>query len=166
MMETGKKMDNGTQSGQNGEREFVMVKPDGVHRAHVGDIITRIERVGLKIVAIKILQVTKDQAEKHYAIHKDKPFYKGLIKYITSGPSVAMVVEGRNAVSHTRRLVGATDPHNANPGSIRGDYGLDIGRNIVHAADSVNNAKIEYSIYFDEEELIAYTRIDESQLYS
>lgn len=143
-----------------------MVKPDGVQRAHIGDIITRIERAGLKIVAMKILQVTREQAEKHYAVHKDKPFYAGLIKYITSGPSVAMVVEGRDAVKHTRRLVGATDPHDALPGSIRGDYGLNIERNIVHAADSVENAKTEYSIYFDEKELIVYTRIDEAQLYA
>ncbi len=142
-----------------------MVKPDGVQRAHIGDIITRIERVGLKIVAMKILQVTREQAEKHYAVHEDKPFYEGLIKYITSGPSVAIVVEGWDAVKHTRRLVGATDPHNAIPGSIRGDYGLDIQRNIVHAADSVDNAKTEYSIYFEEEELIIYTRIDEALLY-
>ena len=142
-----------------------MVKPDGVQRAHIGDIITRIERVGLKIVAMKILQVTREQAEKHYAVHDDKPFYEGLIKYITSGPSVAIVVEGWDAVKHTRRLVGATDPHNAIPGSIRGDYGLDIQRNIVHAADSVENAKTEYSIYFEEEELIVYTRIDEALLY-
>jgi len=148
------------------EREFIMVKPDGVQRAHIGDIITRIERAGLKIVAMKILQVTREQAEKHYAVHKDKPFYAGLIKYITSGPSVAMVVEGRDAVKHTRRLVGATDPHDALPGSIRGDYGLNIERNIVHAADSVENAKTEYSIYFDEKELIVYTRIDEAQLYA
>ena len=142
-----------------------MVKPDGVQRAHIGDIITRVERVGLKIVAMKILQVTREQAEKHYAVHRDKPFYEGLLKYITSGPSVAMVVEGWDAVKHTRRLVGATDPHDAIPGSIRGDYGLDIGRNLVHAADSAENAKTEYSIYFDEEELISYTRIDEAQLY-
>lgn len=148
------------------EREFIMVKPDGVQRAHIGDIITRIERAGLKIVAMKILQVTREQAEKQYAVHKDKPFYAGLIKYITSGPSVAMVVEGRDAVKHTRRLVGATDPHDALPGSIRGDYGLNIERNIVHAADSVENAKTEYSIYFDEKELIVYTRIDEAQLYA
>ena len=143
-----------------------MVKPDGVQRAHIGDIITRIERAGLKIVAMKILQVTREQAEKHYDVHKDKPFYEGLIKYITSGPAVAMVVEGWDAVKHTRRLVGATDPHDALPGSIRGDFGLDIRRNIVHAADSVENAKTEYSIYFDEEELIVYTRIDEALLYA
>ncbi len=143
-----------------------MVKPDGVQRAHIGDIITRIERAGLKIVAMKILQVTREQAEKHYTVHKDKPFYAGLIKYITSGPAVAMVVEGRDAVKHARRLVGATDPHDALPGSIRGDYGLNIERNIVHAADSVENAKTEYSIYFDEKELIVYTRIDEAQLYA
>ena len=143
-----------------------MVKPDGVQRAHIGDIITRIERAGLKIIAMKILQITREQAEKHYAVHEGKPFYEGLIRYMTSGPSVAMVVEGWDAVKHARRLVGPTDPHDAAPGSIRGDYGLDIRRNIVHAADSVENAKIEYSIYFDEEELILYTRIDEALLYA
>jgi nucleoside-diphosphate kinase len=143
-----------------------MVKPDGVQRAHIGDIITRIERAGLKIIAMKILQVTREQAEKHYAVHEGKPFYEGLIRYMTSGPTVAMVVEGWDAVKHARRLVGPTDPHDAAPGSIRGDYGLDIRRNIVHAADSVENAKIEYSIYFDEEELILYTRIDEALLYA
>ena len=143
-----------------------MVKPDGVQRAHIGDIITRIERAGLKIIAMKILQVTREQAEKHYAVHEGKPFYEGLLRYMTSGPTVAMVVEGWDAVKHARRLVGPTDPHDAAPGSIRGDYGLDIRRNIVHAADSVENAKIEYSIYFDEEELILYTRIDEALLYA
>ncbi len=148
------------------EREFIVVKPDGVQRAHIGDIITRIERAGLKIIAMKILQITREQAEKHYAVHEGKPFYEGLMRYMTSGPSVAMVVEGWDAVKHARRLVGPTDPHDAAPGSIRGDYGLDIRRNIVHAADSVENAKIEYSIYFDEEELILYTRIDEALLYA
>jgi nucleoside-diphosphate kinase len=148
------------------EREFIVVKPDGVQRAHIGDIITRIERAGLKIIAMKILQVTREQAEKHYAVHEGKPFYAGLIRYMTSGPSVAMVVEGWDAVKHARRLIGPTDPQDAAPGSIRGDYGLDIRRNIVHAADSVENAKIEYSIYFDEEELILYTRIDEALLYA
>jgi nucleoside-diphosphate kinase len=143
-----------------------MVKPDGVQRAHIGDIITRIERAGLKIIAMKILQVTREQAEEHYSIHKGKPFYEGLIRYMTSGPSVAMVVEGWDSVKHARRLVGPTDPLDATPGSIRGDFGLDIRRNIVHAADSVENAKIEYSIYFDEEELILYTRIDEALLYA
>jgi nucleoside-diphosphate kinase len=148
------------------EREFIVVKPDGVQRAHIGDIITRIERAGLKIIAMKILQITREQAEKHYAVHEGKPFYEGLMRYMTSGPSVAMVVEGWDAVKHARRLVGPTDPQNAAPGSIRGDYGLDIRRNIVHAADSVENAKTEYSIYFDEEELILYTRIDEALLYA
>ena len=138
-----------------------MVKPDGVQRALTGEIITRIERVGLKIIALKFLHVSKEMAAKHYEVHKEKPFYDGLIEYITSGPVVAMVIEGLDAVKHTRRLVGTTDPHNALPGSIRGDFGLTIQRNIIHAADSVENAKIEYSIYFDEDELVDYTRIDE-----
>jgi nucleoside-diphosphate kinase len=146
------------------EREFVMVKPDGVQRALVGEIISRIEKAGLKIIALKFLIVDRERAERHYAVHKGKSFYEGLIDYITSGPIVAMVIEGLNAVKHTRRLVGATDPNNAAPGSIRGDFGLTIERNIIHAADSVENAKIEYSIYFEEDELINYTRSDEAFL--
>jgi nucleoside-diphosphate kinase len=146
------------------EREFVMVKPDGVQRALVGEIISRFERAGLKIVALKFQIVDRNKAERHYAVHKGKSFYDGLIDYITSGPIITMVIEGLDAVRHTRRLVGATDPINAAPGSIRGDYGLTIERNIIHAADSVENAKIEYSIYFKEDELVDYTRNDEAFL--
>jgi nucleoside-diphosphate kinase len=147
------------------EREFVMIKPDGVQRGLVGDIISRLERVGLKIVALKMLNVTQEMAEKHYEVHKGKGFYDGLIKYITSGPVTAMVIEGENAIGHTRRLVGATDPSMATPGSIRGDYSLNIGRNIIHAADSTENAEKELAIYFKERELIDYRRIDEDWLY-
>lgn len=148
------------------EREFIMVKPDGVQRRLVGEVINRFERQGLKIIGLKIIVVNREQAEKHYAVHEGKPFYEGLIRYITSGPVVAMVVEGWDAIKHTRKLVGTTNPAEATPGSIRGDYGMDIRRNIVHAADSVESAKIEYSIYFTEEELLEYTRIDEALLYA
>ena len=141
-----------------------MVKPDGVQRGLVGEVITRLEKAGLKIIAIKMLKVSQEQAERHYAIHEGKPFYDGLIKFITSSPVLAMVIEGRNAIKHTRRIVGATNPIDATPGSIRGDFALEIGRNVVHAADSTENAQKEYKIYFDEKDLIRYERIDENWL--
>ena len=147
------------------EREFVMIKPDGVQRGLIGKIITRIENTGLKITAIKMIQVSEQQAEKHYEVHKGKPFYDGLIKYITNGPVVTMIVEGKNAVKHVRRLVGATDPSSAAPGSIRGDYSLEIGRNIIHAADSNSNSAKEALIYFTENEVMKYNRVDEAWLY-
>lgn len=143
------------------EREFVMIKPDGVQRGLVGEVISRLEKAGLKIIAIKILKVSREQAERHYAIHKGKTFYDGLIEFITSSPVLAMVVKGKDAIKHTRRIVGATNPIDATPGSIRGDFALEIGRNIVHAADSTENAQKEYKIYFVEKELISYERIDE-----
>ena len=146
-------------------QEFVMIKPDGVQRGLIGKIISRIEKTGLKITAIKMIQVSEQQAKKHYEIHKGKPFYDGLIKYITSGPVVTMIIEGNNAVKHTRRLVGATDPASAAPGTLRGDYALEIGRNIIHAADSNENAAKEALIYFTENEVMKYNRIDMTWLY-
>ncbi|MHA2357580.1 MAG: nucleoside-diphosphate kinase [Candidatus Heimdallarchaeaceae archaeon] len=147
------------------EREFIMIKPDGVQRGLIGEVIQRIERVGFKIIGMKMIQVSMEQAKEHYAIHEGKPFYEGLLEYITSGPVVAMVVEGKEAVKITRKIVGATDPVNAEPGSIRGDYALEIGRNIIHAADSPENAIAEYKIYFKEEEFLNYKRIDAEWLY-
>jgi nucleoside-diphosphate kinase len=147
------------------EREFIMIKPDGVQRNLVGEVISRIEKVGFKIIAMKFHTVTMEQAEKHYAIHKGKPFYEGLLEYITSGPVVSMIVEGKEAVKITRKIVGATNPVDAEPGSIRGDYALEIGRNIIHAADSPENAIIEYQIYFNDSEIQNYERIDEDWIY-
>ncbi|MBY9002020.1 MAG: nucleoside-diphosphate kinase [Candidatus Heimdallarchaeota archaeon] len=147
------------------EREFIMVKPDGVQRGLIGEVIKRIEKVGLKIIAMKMFKVSMVQAEKHYEIHKDKPFYNGLVEYITCDPVVAMVVEGKNVVKITRKLVGSTNPLEAEPGSIRGDYALEIGRNIIHAGDSPENAKTEYSIYFTEDEMSSYKKIDADWLY-
>jgi len=147
------------------ERTFVMVKPDGVKRRLIGEVISRIEKAGLRIVAMKMLQLTRAMAEKHYAVHKGKPFYDGLIKFISSGPVVAMVVEGENAVKRMRKIAGATNPMDAEVGTIRGDFGMVIGRNIVHAADSPENAKIEYSIYFKETELVKHKMIDEEWIY-
>ncbi len=147
------------------EREFIMIKPDGVHRGLIGSVIQRIEHVGFKIIGLKMITVTMEQAKKHYAIHEGKPFYEGLLKYITSGPVVAMVVEGKDAVKITRKIVGATNPVEAEPGSIRGDFALEIGRNIIHAGDSPDNAIFEYEIYFKEEEFSNYEKIDKKWLY-
>ncbi len=147
------------------ERTFVMVKPDGVQRGLVGEVVRRLERKGLKIVAMKMLKIDKALAENHYAEHKGKPFFDGLISYITSGPVVAMVVEGKEAIKVVRKLVGATNPVEADPGTIRGDFGLDIGRNVVHASDSAESAKREISLFFSDEEILDYERSDEVWIY-
>jgi len=142
-----------------------MIKPDGVQKGLIGEIIGRIERKGYKIVAMKMLQLTKEMAEEHYREHVGKPFYPGLVEYITSGPVVAMVVEGKNAVKGMRTLMGATNPLEALPGTIRGDFGLDMGRNVIHGADSVESAKREIAIYFKEEELLQYNKALDQWIY-
>ncbi|OLS19679.1 MAG: Nucleoside diphosphate kinase [Candidatus Heimdallarchaeota archaeon LC_2] len=149
----------------NEERSFIMIKPDAVQRGLTGEIISRIESSGLKIVAMKFLKVTQELAEKHYEIHKERPFYKSLVSFITSSPTVALVVEGLNAISIGRKLVGATNPADALPGTIRGDYGLDIGRNLVHASDSVENGKIETAVYFDMNEIVTWSPIGNQWIY-
>lgn len=142
-----------------------MIKPDAFQRGLVGEIISRVERKGLKITAMKLLTPTREQGEDHYAEHVDKPFYDGLVNFITSGPAVPMVVEGEDAISVVRTIIGETDPKEAKPGTIRGDYALDIGRNCVHAADSKESAEREIAIYFDEDEIEDYERIDEAWVY-
>lgn len=132
------------------ERTFVMIKPDGVERGLIGEIISRIERRGMKIVAMKMVNVDERLAREQYSPHIGKSFFNELIRHITSGPSVVMVVEGRNAVSVMRSMIGATDPANASPGTIRGDLALDLTRNVVHAADSAESARREMKIYFPE----------------
>lgn len=133
------------------ERTFVMVKPDGVQRGLIGEIISRFERRGLKIVGMKMLQVSDDLARRHYAVHEGKPFFAGLINYITSAPVVAMVVEGTNAVVAVRQTVGATRPFEAAPGSIRADFALEIGRNLVHASDASETAATEIALWFGDD---------------
>ncbi len=147
------------------EKTFVMLKPDAVQRAIIGEIISRLERKGLKIVAMKMLRVDRELAERHYAEHRGKPFFEGLVSYITSSPVVAMVVEGKDAVKVVRTLVGATNPVEAQPGTIRGDYGLDVGRNVIHASDSKESAEREISLFFKPEEIFEYKRIDEGWIY-
>ena len=130
------------------ERTFVMVKPDGVQRSLIGEIIRRLEHRGLKLVGLKMVQVSLELAEAHYAVHKGKPFFAGLIQYITSAPVVAMVVEGTNAIQAVRQTVGATRPHEAAAGTIRADFALEIGRNLVHASDGPETAQTEIALWF------------------
>lgn len=140
------------------ERTYVMVKPDGVQRGLVGEVIARLERKGLKLAGLKMTQLPRATAEAHYAAHRERPFFPGLIEFITSGPVVAMVWEGPRAVAIVRATMGATDPINANSGTLRGDFGLEIGMNIVHGSDSVESAEREIGIFFRPEELVSYGR--------
>ena len=140
------------------EQTLVLVKPDGVQRAIAGAIISRLEARGLRIVAMKMLQVSTDMAMQHYGVHQGKPFFDGLVSFITSGPVIAMVLEGRSAVEMVRNTVGATDPLQAQPGTIRGDLGVDIGRNLVHASDSPETAVQEIGFFFSAEEVLSYSR--------
>jgi nucleoside-diphosphate kinase len=131
----------------------------------VGQIISRFEEKGLKIVALKMLTVSEDLARKYYAEHIGKDFFPGLVEYVTSGPAVAMVLEGEQAVENVRTMIGATDPSKATPGTIRGDLGMDISRNLIHGADSLESAKREIALFFSPEELQGYSRVDEEWLY-
>jgi nucleoside-diphosphate kinase len=140
------------------ERTLVLIKPDGVQRQLIGPIITRLEGRGLKIVAMKLIQVSQDLARRHYAIHEGKPFFEPLISYITSAPVVAMVVEGPRAIEATRNTMGATNPINATPGTLRADYALEIGRNLVHGSDGAETAAVEIALWFDEDEILTYQR--------
>ncbi|MGQ9825121.1 MAG: nucleoside-diphosphate kinase [Desulfotomaculales bacterium] len=147
------------------ERTFFMIKPDGVQRNLVGEIISRIEAKGLKIVALKMLQIERATAERHYAEHRGKPFFEPLIAYITSGPVVAMVLEGKEAVRVTREMMGATNPLQAALGTIRAAYGLDTGRNVVHGSDSPASAKREIELFFAPEEICDYRKDNDKWLY-
>lgn len=147
------------------ERTFVMVKPDGVQRGLTGEIIRFFERRGLKIVGLKMLWITPELASRHYAEHKEKPFFEGLVKFITSSPVVAMVLEGKNCVSLVREMMGSTDPQKAGVGTIRGSYGIDIGRNVVHGSDSPENARREISLFFEDNELFDYNLTLENWIY-
>jgi nucleoside-diphosphate kinase len=140
------------------ERTLVIIKPDGVQRALVGPIVTRLESRGLKLVGLKLVQVSAELAARHYAEHEGKPFYAGLLKYITSAPVVVACVEGTSAVQMVRNSVGATNPLNAAPGTIRADLALDIGRNLIHASDAPATAERELALWFKPDELVSYAR--------
>ena len=146
------------------ERTFIMVKPDGVQRGLVGEIIARFERRGLKLVGLKLMQVSDELARQHYAVHEGKPFFAGLVKYITSAPVVAMVAEGTNAVQAVRQTVGATRPHEAAPGTIRADYALEIGRNLVHASDGPETAAAEIALWFGDD-VVAWSRANDPWIF-
>lgn len=147
------------------ERSLVLVKPDAVQRGLAGEIISRMERKGLKIVAMKMLHVDKGLAQRHYGAHKGKPFFDGLVDFITSSPVIAIVFEGRNAVEVIRRLMGETDCSSALPGTIRGDYGIDIEHNLVHGSDSSETASREIELFFSAEEILDYHREMDGWIY-
>ena len=136
------------------ERTLIIIKPDAVQRGLSGEILRRFEQRGLRIIGMKFMQVSRELAEKHYAIHKGKPFYEGLVNYITSSPVVVMALEGTNAVEAARKTIGSTKPYEAEAGSIRGDLGLEVGRNLVHGSDSVENGVIEVGNFFTDAELL------------
>ena len=146
------------------ERTFAMLKPDAVQRGLVGEIMARLESKGFRVAAMKLIQVSPEQAAQHYAVHEGKPFFGRLVTYIQSSPVVAMVLEAPDAVAQLRRIVGATKPNEAEPGSIRGDLGLDISNNLVHASDSLVNAELELSVYFTADEIISYQRAGDKWL--
>lgn len=140
------------------EQTLVLVKPDGVQRGLTGEIIGRLERRGLKLVAMKLMQVDDALAHRHYGEHVDRPFFAGLVSFITSGPVVAMAWEASNAVEIVRSTMGVTNPANAAPGTIRGDLGVDIGRNLIHGSDSPESAARELALFFKPEEILSYSR--------
>jgi len=147
------------------ERTFALVKPDGVQRGLVGEIVSRFEKRGLQLVALKMVRISRQLAEEYYAEHRGKPFFPGLVEYVTSGPSVAMLWEGENAITIVRKTMGATDPVKADPGTIRADFGLSIGRNVVHGSDSAESATREAALFFEPEEILAYDRDHEKWIH-
>ena len=142
------------------ERTFVAIKPDGVQRGLIAQIIGRFETKGFKLVGLKQLTPSRELAEKHYGVHKERPFFSGLVDFITSGPVVAMVWEGDGVIASARKLIGATKPLDAEPGTIRGDLAIDIGRNIIHGSDGEDTAKFEINLWFSEEELCDWETSD------
>jgi len=143
------------------QRTLVLLKPDAVNRRLIGEIIQRFEKKGLKIVAMKMLWLSKEMAERHYEVHRGKPFYDSLIDYITAAPIVAMVLEGDNAIEIVRKMMGKTNGQEAEPGTIRGDYAMSVQNNLVHGSDSPESAEREISLFFKEEEILEYRLVDE-----
>ena len=147
------------------ERTLLLIKPDGVQRGLIGAIISRVEKRGLRMIGMKFMQVSRKLAETHYSIHEGKPFYDKLIEYIISAPVVAIAWQGNKAVAVVRQVLGATDPTAANPGTIRGDYGIDIGRNLTHGSDSVENGKAEINLWFTSDELVDWERVGKEWIF-
>lgn len=147
------------------ERTLIIIKPEGVQRGLIGNVITRLEQRGLKFVALKLTQITPELAEQHYGVHKGKPFYPSLVKHITSGPVVVGVVEGPKAISVVRTTMGATNAAEAIPGTIRGDYALEIGYNIIHGSDGPETAIQEINLFFKPGELLSYGLVADQWVY-
>ena len=147
------------------EKTFVCVKPDGVQRGLIGEVVKRFENRGFVLCAAKFMQVSPELAAKHYAEHEGKPFYNGLVNYITSGPVFAMVWEGENVIATARQMMGSTNPIDAQPGTIRGDFGLTVGKNVIHGSDSPESAEREIKLFFKEEELVHYTKLMNDWIY-
>jgi nucleoside-diphosphate kinase len=147
------------------EKSFVMMKPDAVQRRLMGQVLSRFEEKGLQIVAAKLMHISEDLAKEHYGEHSEKPFFGGLVEYITSSAVLAMVIQGDDCISLIRKMVGATNPKEADLGTIRGDFALDMGRNIIHASDSPQSAGREISLFFDESEILEYEMPDTKLIY-
>ena len=147
------------------ERTFAMVKPDGVQRGLVGEVVGRFEKKGIKIAALKLMWITQEMAEKHYAEHIGKKFFADLVSFITSGPVVVMVLEGKNVIAIVRTMMGATNPADSALGTIRGDFGMSIDKNIIHGSDSPESAVREINNFFAENEIVTYTKADEKWIY-
>jgi len=147
------------------EKSLVLIKPDAVQRGLAGEIISRLEKKGLKMVAMRMLRMDEALARRHYAIHKGKPFYEDLVRFITSGPIIAIVFQGNNAVEAIRQMAGLTDPAKASTGTIRGDMGMDIGHNLIHGSDSLENASTEIDLFFTADEIVSYDRAIDRWIY-
>lgn len=147
------------------EKSLIILKPDAVQRGLIGPILTRLEQRGLKFAGLKLMQIDEALAGRHYGIHQGKPFYNSLVQYITSGPVVVLAVAGKDVIQIIRNTVGATNPTNAAPGTIRGDFGLEIGRNLIHASDSPENGEQEVALFFQPHELVSWERSTDSWIY-
>ncbi|MED1204876.1 nucleoside-diphosphate kinase [Heyndrickxia acidicola] len=147
------------------EKTFLMVKPDGVQRQLIGDIVSRFEKKGFQLVGAKLMQISTELAEKHYGEHKERPFFGELVSFITSGPVFAMVWQGENVIATARQMMGATNPKDSAPGTIRGEYAATVSKNIIHGSDSPESAEREIGLFFSQEELIEYTRLINEWIY-
>ena len=147
------------------ERSLIILKPDAVQRGLIGPILTRLEQRGLKLAGLKLMRIDEQLARRHYAVHEGKPFFNGLVEYIISGPVVVAVVTGNNVIGIVRNTVGATNPAQAAPGTIRGDFAVEIGRNLIHASDSPENGEKEIALFFNEQELVSLGRSTDAWIY-
>ncbi len=147
------------------EKTFLMVKPDGVQRELIGEIVSRFEKKGFQLIGAKLMNISNDLAAEHYGEHKERPFFGELVEFITSGPVFAMVWQGENVIATARQMMGATNPADAAPGTIRGDFGVTVGKNIIHGSDSPESAKREIGLFFNESELIEYSKLSNNWIY-